>query len=191
VALSIRGGAAESGLHAASQPRNRLHPPTPLPTLAVLPLHCSFRGICSICHCLPSMDPLSVTASIIAILQLSGKVVGYLTDVKDASRERATCAIEVSNLTSLLLNLRFNLEEGNANTPWHTAVQALAFKNGPLEQFKQALETLQTKMTDGGRLKKAGDILMWKFKKEEVDSILGRIGRLKSLVQIALQRDHL
>jgi hypothetical protein len=137
------------------------------------------------------MDPLSVTASIIAILQLSGKVVGYLTDVKDASRERATCAIEVSNLYSLLLNLKFNLEEGDANTPWHTAVQALAFKNGPLEQFKQALETLQSKIRDGGRLKKAGDILMWKFKKEEMDSILDRIERLKTLVQIALQRDHL
>ncbi|KAF2186071.1 hypothetical protein K469DRAFT_707252 [Zopfia rhizophila CBS 207.26] len=136
------------------------------------------------------MDPLSATASIIAILQLSSKVVGYLTNVKDASRERATCAVEVSNLHSLLLNLGFHLEEGSANTPWHAAVRALAVENGPLDQFKQALETLQTKMTDGGRLKKAGDMLMWKFKKEEVDSILGRIERLKTLVEIALQRDH-
>jgi hypothetical protein len=137
------------------------------------------------------MDPLSVTASIIAILQLSSKVVGYLTDVKDGSRERAMCAVEVSNLHSLLLNLRFHLEEGNANTLWRTAIRALAVENGPLDQFKQALETLQAKMTEGGRLKKARDILMWKFKKEEVDSILGRIERLKTLVEIALQRDHL
>ncbi|KAF2026442.1 ankyrin, partial [Setomelanomma holmii] len=121
---------------------------------------------------------------------LSSKVVGYLTDVKDASRERATCAVEVSNLHSLLLNLRFYLEEGNANTPWHAAVRALAVENGPLDQFKQALETLQTKMTDRGRLKKAGDILLWKFKKEEVEGILGRIEHLKTLVEITLQRDH-
>ncbi|KAF2678029.1 hypothetical protein K458DRAFT_143201 [Lentithecium fluviatile CBS 122367] len=106
------------------------------------------------------MDPLSVTASIIAILQLSSKVVGYLTNVKDALRESTTCAVEVSNLHSLLLNLRFHLEEGNANTLWHTAVQALAVENGPLDQFKQALETLQTKMTDRGRRKKARDMLM-------------------------------
>jgi hypothetical protein len=137
------------------------------------------------------MDPLSATASIIGILQLSSKVVEYLTDVKDASRERQTCAVEVSNLHSLLLNLRFHLEGGSANTPWYTAVRALAVENGPLDQFKQALETLQTRMTDGGRLKKAGDMLMWKFKKEEVASILGRIERLKTLVEIALQRDHL
>ena len=137
------------------------------------------------------MDPLSATASIIAILQLSSKVVRYLTDVKDAPRERATCAVEVSNLYSLLLNLRFDLEGGSATTPWHTAVRALTVENGPLDQFKQALETLQSRMTDGGRLKKAGDMLVWKFKKEEVASILGRIERLKTLVEIALQRDHL
>lgn len=136
------------------------------------------------------MDPISVTASIIAILQLSNKVVEYLTNVKDASKERQTCAIEVLNLHSLLLTLEFNLQGENANSSWHIAVRALAVENGPLDQFKQALETLQTRMTDGGRLKNAGDILMWKFKKEEVASILGRIERLKTLVGIAIQRDH-
>lgn len=137
------------------------------------------------------MDPLSATASLIAVLQLSSKVVGYLTDVKDASKERAKCAVEASNLHSLLLNLRFRLEEGNADTPWYTAVRALAVKNGPLDQFKQALELLQSKMTDGGRLKKVGEALLWKFKKEEVISILDRMERLKSMVEIALQMDHL
>jgi uncharacterized protein YgfB (UPF0149 family) len=137
------------------------------------------------------MDPLSATASVIAVLQLSGKVVGYLTDVKDASKERAQCAVEASNLHSLLLNLRFRLEGGNAETSWNTAVRALAVENGPLDQFKQALELLQNKMTDGGRLKKAGEALLWKFKKEEVGSILDRMERLKSMVEIALQMDHL
>ena len=137
------------------------------------------------------MDPLSATASVIAVLQLSSKVVGYLTDVKDVSKERAKCAVEASNLHSLLLNLRFRLEEGNADIPWYTAVRALAIENGPLDQFKQVLELLQNKMTDGGRLKKVGEALLWKFKKEEVVSILDRIERLKSMVEIALQMDHL
>lgn len=137
------------------------------------------------------MDPLSATASVIAVLQLSSKVVGYLTDVKNASKERAKCAIEASNLHTLLLNLRFRLEEGNADTPWYTAVRALAVENGPLDQFKQALELLQTKMTDGGRVNNARETLLWKFNKEEVASILDRMERLKSTVEIALQMDHL
>ena len=137
------------------------------------------------------MDPLSVTASIIAVLQLSAKVLSYLNDVKDASKDRAECAVEASSLYSLLLNLRFRLEGGDASQPWYVAVRALAVENGPLDQFKQALQTLQARMTDGGRLKKAGDALMWKFKKEEVAGILARMERLKTLVEIALQMDHL
>jgi hypothetical protein len=137
------------------------------------------------------MDLLSVTASIIAVLQLSAKVLGYLNDVKDASKDRAKCAVQASNAYSLLFNLRFRLEEGSADAPWYTAVRALSVENGPLDQFKQALEALQTKITDGGRLKKAGEALVWKFKKEEVASILDQIERLKSLVEIALQMDHL
>jgi hypothetical protein len=137
------------------------------------------------------MDPLSATASIIATLQLSAKVLTYLNDVKDASKDRAQCAIEVSNLYSLLVNLRFRLEEGSASQPWYTAVRALAVENGPLDQFKQALELLRTKMTDGGRLKKVGESLMWKFKKEEIANILAQMERLKTLVEIALQMDNL
>jgi hypothetical protein len=136
------------------------------------------------------MDPLSATASIIAILQLSAKVLSYLNDVKDAPKERAQCAIEASNLHNLLLNLRFRLEEGGSE-PWNTAVRALSVEKGPLDQFKQALEMLQTKMTEGGRLKKAGEALVWKFKKEEITSILGRMERLKTLIGIALEMDHL
>ncbi|KAL5378431.1 hypothetical protein DPSP01_009188 [Paraphaeosphaeria sporulosa] len=136
------------------------------------------------------MDPLSVTASIIAVLQLSAKVLGYLNDVKDASKDRAKCEIEASNVHSLLTNLRFRLEVGSADEPWYTAVRALGVENGPLDQFKQALEELQTTMTDRGRLQQAGKALVWKFKKEEITSILVRIERLKGLVGIALQMDH-
>ncbi|EDU40458.1 ankyrin repeat domain containing protein [Pyrenophora tritici-repentis Pt-1C-BFP] len=136
------------------------------------------------------MDPLSVTASIIAVLQLSGKVLGYLNDVNDASKDRARCAVEASNAHSLLTNLRFRLEEGSVDAPWHTAIRALGVENGPLDQYKQALEVLQTKMTDGGRLQQAGKALMWKFKKEEIASILAGIERLKTLVGIALQIDN-
>lgn len=130
------------------------------------------------------MDPLSATASIIAILQLSSKVVGYLTNVKDASKECAICAVETTK------NLRFRLEEGTAAKPWYTAVRALAVENGPFDQFNDALELLQRKMTKRSRLKKAGEALVWKFKKEEIATIMGQIERLKTLIEIALHMDH-
>lgn len=137
------------------------------------------------------MDPLSITASIIAVLQVSATVLGYLNDVKDASKDRARCAVEASDLHSLLVNLRFRLEEEDCHQPWYTSIQALGIRNGPLDQFEQALETLQTKMTDGGRIKRVGDALIWRFKREEIDRIMARMDRLKTLVITALQMDHL
>ena len=46
------------------------------------------------------MDLLDATASIIAILQLSSKVLVCLNDVKDTSKHRAECAIEGSPAVS-------------------------------------------------------------------------------------------
>jgi hypothetical protein len=79
------------------------------------------------------MDPLSVTASIIAVLQLSTKVLGYLNGAKDALKDRAKCAVEASNVHSLLINLRFRLEERSAGALWYTAVRALRVENRPLD----------------------------------------------------------
>ncbi|KAI9768507.1 MAG: hypothetical protein M1839_004029 [Geoglossum umbratile] len=136
------------------------------------------------------MDPLSVTASIITILQLTSKVIECLNDVKDAPKDRAQCAIEASNLYNLLTMLRYRLEEGTSNEPWNVAVRALSVKNGPLDQYKLTLEQLQTKITRQGGMNKMGQFLLWKFIKEEVMEVLARIERLKTLVQISLEMDH-
>ena len=99
--------------------------------------------------------------------------------------------VEAANLNSLLTALRFRLEEGDPNTIWYTEVQTLAIKQGPHDQFKQALEQLQEKISVNGKMGKAGNASVWTFKKEEIDSILHRMEPLKSLVEIALQMDHL
>lgn len=138
------------------------------------------------------MDPLSITAGIIAILQLSSKVIGYFNDAKNASKDRAKCAVEASNLHSLLLELRFYLEDSKScDESWYTAVRELGHKNGPLHQYEQVLEELQAKMTGGGKLKNVPHALVWRFSKEDVAGMLARMERLKTLVQIALQMDHL
>ena len=137
------------------------------------------------------MDGLSVAASIIAVLQLTGTVIGYLNDVKDAPKECQQCTIEASNIQNLLINLRYRLEQGQAGDPWFTAVRALNIENGPLDQYKQALEQLRSRVEIQDGVQKVKRRLLWKFSKEEVASILARMERLKSLVNIALEMDHL
>lgn len=137
------------------------------------------------------MDPLSLSAGIISLLQLTATVSSYLKDVKDAPKDRAKCDIEVSNISSLLTSLRYRLEGATSQDPWFIAVRALSVENGPLDQYKAALEQLMSKLAPADGLKRVGKALIWKFDKIEVEAILQRIERLKLLTQIALEMDHL
>ena len=137
------------------------------------------------------MDPLSVTASVIAVLKLTGEMIGYLNDVRDAPNECQQCAIEASSLQNLLINLRYRLEQGHTGDPWFTAVRSLNVENGHLDRYKQALEQLQSRVDIGNGVQKIKRRLVWKFSKAEVAGILARMERLKTLVSIALEMDHL
>jgi hypothetical protein len=137
------------------------------------------------------MDPLSVTASVIAILKLTSEVVSYLNDINNAPKDCRKCAIEAANLCNLLTKLRFHLDDANKGDPWYTNVHALAVENGPLDQYKQGLEQLLSQVTSQDGVARVKRQLLWKFSKAEVDGILQRMERLKSLVSLALELDHL
>ncbi|KAL8901819.1 MAG: hypothetical protein Q9207_005011 [Kuettlingeria erythrocarpa] len=125
-----------------------------------------------------------------AIVKLTGTVVNYLDDVKDAPKECERCAIEASNLFYLLNKLKYRLAEAGENRSWYTAVSALAIAGGPFDQYKSALKQLEPKVESGSGITKVGKILAWKFSKQEINAILLRMERLKTLVQIALELDH-
>lgn len=112
-----------------------------------------------------AMDPLSVTASIVAVVQITATVIDYLRSIKDAPKDRARLAIEASSVYNRLVNLQYRLEEGERGERWFTGIRALAVQNGPLDQYRNTLEQLQEKITGGGRLRKLGDALLWKFTK--------------------------
>ncbi|KAH7353153.1 hypothetical protein BKA66DRAFT_516228 [Pyrenochaeta sp. MPI-SDFR-AT-0127] len=135
------------------------------------------------------MDPLSVTASIISILQLTAKVGEGLRDAKDASTERSQFTAEASNLSSLLVTLLSRFDD-SSNEPWHTKVRELGGKDGLVYQYRLALEQLKDKVSNGHGTKKMTKTLLWKYIKDDAERILSRMERLKTLVQIALEMDH-
>jgi hypothetical protein len=137
------------------------------------------------------MDPLSFTASLTAVLETTAMVISYLNDVRSAPKECAEFAIEASSLYSLLVVLKYRLEEGQSNEAWFASVRSLGVKNGPLDQYKAALEHLAGKVSDVSGIRTIGRALTWKFGREEVNNILAKIERLKSLISIALEMDHL
>ncbi len=137
------------------------------------------------------MDPLSMTASIIAILQLTTTLTGYINDVRHATREQAKVAVEASNLYGLLTSLRFRVEEAQSDDPWFNQVKLLGMKNGPLDQFKDVLEKMVEQISSSRKRDQIKSALTWNFIKSDVENALKRIERLKSLIQCALSGDVL
>ncbi|KAI9770937.1 MAG: hypothetical protein M1840_002641 [Geoglossum simile] len=117
-------------------------------------------------------DPLSISASIVALLQLSATVIRFLRDVKDAP----------DDLKRLTIEDLVDLGETGLET-----VQSLSVLNGPLEQCQSTLKRLTKKLDPASGFRK---MLAWPFQKEEVRDILGMIERQKMLFSLALQNDH-
>jgi hypothetical protein len=140
------------------------------------------------------MDPVTavgLAASIIQLINITMTAIKYLNDVKDAPKDRSRLALEATSLLVLLTDLRYRVEEVRATDPWLTAVASLGVEKGPLEQFRDAIETLTRKLKPKTGKKKLGMALLWSLDKKEIDDILSKIERLKPLIGLALQSDHL
>ena len=87
-------------------------------------------------------DPLSITASIIAVLQLTESLIEYLKAVHDARKARIDFLSEVSGLHNLLIVLQNRVEQANSED---SRVRALGVEGGPLDRFKSHLENLLSK----------------------------------------------
>jgi hypothetical protein len=132
-----------------------------------------------------------ISANLFALLQLTKGVVKYAKQTKDAPRERAEVLREASSLVGLLGTLKDLLDEGDPQDPWLRATSGLALPDGPLEQYKLALERLAPKIIPSHGLQKVSQVLTWMFSKEEVGELLSKMERVKTLVGIALEMDHM
>lgn len=137
------------------------------------------------------MDDIIVIANVIAVAHLTSKIIEYLNDVKDTPKECWQLKIEATNLYSLIIRLQCNLEQGDASDPWCTLVRAMAGQNGPMEQYYKALKQLESKIRIEYSSQKLKRVLLWKFTKTEVVDILGKLEHFKSLINVALDMDHM
>jgi len=99
--------------------------------------------------------------------------------------------VELANLHGHLIRLQCHLEQEEITNPWYSAMRALNIPDGAFDQYLQALKQLEAKTTIKGHVQKLRRMLVWKFSKEEVASLLDRVERLKTLIGTALELDHL
>ena len=138
------------------------------------------------------MDPLSVSASITALLQLASTVIQYLNGVKGASEDRRRILSELANVTGILYVLQDQADQAKQDHQWSSTLQSLNLPEGPLGQFRSALERLSSKLAPPTTsLKRLGKAIVWPFQKEEIREILDSIERQKALLNLARQNDHM
>ena len=137
------------------------------------------------------MDPLSISASITALLQLTSTVIQYVNGVKGAPGDRRTILSELASVNGILFILQDEADQAKQGDQWSSTLRSLNVPDGPLEQFRKALERLASKLASPATgLKKLGKAITWPFQKEEIKEILGSIERQKSLLNLARQNDH-
>ncbi|KAL8761805.1 MAG: hypothetical protein Q9194_007643 [Teloschistes cf. exilis] len=137
------------------------------------------------------MDPLSVSASIVALFQSTGKVISCLSDIKNGPKELNRIRLEVSNVLSILYMLQDQADQAKQGDVFASTLGSLNVPNGPFQQFRATLERLASKLTPGKGWRKIGSAFQWPLEKEEIREILATTERLKTLFSLARQNDHI
>ncbi|KFZ13622.1 hypothetical protein V501_03613 [Pseudogymnoascus sp. VKM F-4519 (FW-2642)] len=109
----------------------------------------------------------------------------------DVSKDRTQCEIEISNVSDLLSTLNYHVfDQPYSNEAWHLQVKALA--DGPMDQYMSALQKLHSKLILKLSIRNLfRSRLIWKSVEEDISHILSKVKRLKPLIQIAHEIDHL
>jgi len=128
-------------------------------------------------------DPLSITASIVAVVQISSIILKSLGNLKDTPGDLRRLRRELDGLQSVLLPALERLKRHEEDM----AMIQLLNAHAPLEEFRILLEHLKKKLASVVNLNKARRAVAWQFQKGEFKSILGTIERQKTLFVLALQ----
>ncbi|KAF5010604.1 hypothetical protein FDECE_3235 [Fusarium decemcellulare] len=146
------------------------------------------------------MDPLSITASVFAIIQTSDRVAGvckyYIDTVKNYPKELRVIFIETKSLAAVCEGLRF-LRQDDANDA--VIIAGLEGSDGPIEECKTTVEQLESLLpspdlpadsipeTRMRRFQSALEALAWIRKSEKAKILLGNLARFKSTIGLAIE----
>lgn len=141
------------------------------------------------------MDPLSITASIIAVIQLTGTVVsavyGYRKDVKNAPEDAARIIQDLIGLSQILEKLLQMIEqEKSARATRLSSVEGLFKPDGPLESCQETLQRLDAKLQPEDGWRGVKQSLTWPLKKDYIRKALDDVATAKATIALALTVDQ-
>ncbi|KAI9754954.1 MAG: hypothetical protein M4579_004490 [Chaenotheca gracillima] len=135
------------------------------------------------------MDPLSITASVAAVIQLTQTISllcqRYYLDVKDARKDIQCVIDQLTSLSDVLTNLE-DLVDSPSGARLAVS-QLLNGTSGPLHQCYSELDKLRQKLdASGGKWTSLKRSVSWPFEKKQVADVVAVIERHKSNLGLAL-----
>lgn len=137
-------------------------------------------------------DPLSITASLIAVLQLAATAIQYVKDVKGGSSDRTRLRDELRSTTCVLEMLRDRIEdsENSGDTKLNPELlAALGAPDGPLQLLQKVLQDIIAKLHPRDGLRKLAQPFTWPFDKKDISEMLEMLERLKSNFNLIIQNE--
>ena len=136
------------------------------------------------------MDPLSLSVTLIALLQATTSVVKYIRDIKDGKEEREVLITEMSRLLQLLDKLKKELDEAEEEDPWFESYMTLTGPNNTFEKLQQLVSKLDKELQPQSQFRRLGQKFSWPLSKSRVKETLESIGRYSADIEHVLSRGH-
>jgi len=134
------------------------------------------------------MEGIGLAASLANLLEFAKVVIEYMKDVYEATDEKQALLQEVVATRDVLAKLH----RYSNKSKWKETIDALKRRQGPLEQLSAVLKRIESKLAPPtGKWSKSAKALVWPFAKGEVTLLITRIERIKALLNIALQNEHM
>lgn len=138
------------------------------------------------------MDPLSISASIVALLQLSGKVIDVLSAITSFSAETRSLTIEINTTRALLSSIA---EIASVDETWDQNLRTLTVQDGPMQILDSLLSKLERRLSREveaksglGQLKRK---IVWPWRVDETRQMVRTAREARGLLAGALAVDHL
>lgn len=139
-------------------------------------------------------DPLSMAASIIAVIQITGSVVSlcydYRSGAQNASKEMKQLTDEVISLRDVLEAILKLVDEGSTENFHLSTLKLLTQTDGPLSKCKTEMKLLEAELKPAMGIRAVARTLKWPFARGEVERKVERLNRLKGSLTLALVTDH-
>lgn len=155
------------------------------------------------------MDPLSITANVVTVLQVTNSIISLCYEVRSALRQSPWSLTRTIDEIRDLRNVLENLDHvcgslDSSKTPDATRLRSFQLlcesENGPLSRCLRELSSLQKKIAAKSNVsapctlmektRMFAQVMGWQLKENDVKAALGRIERCKNTILLALTADE-